>query len=109
MTIYPIARVEKLMSSLKTLTLHENVEILKQKIGMMRQNQESSTAIQKVFKQIEKKQKNNELLAAKAVGLQDFNDSGFIDFKNIEQENESSADLTPFNQAYRSPYLLFGY
>ena len=52
---------------------------------------------------------NLEYRAAKAVGLHNFNDDGYLQVEPKKSSSSNKDDLVPFNQAYRSPYLQFGY
>ena len=53
--------------------------------------------------------KNLEYRAARAVGLQHFSNDGYLKLSTKDTSKTSKDDLVSFNQAYRSPYLQFGY
>lgn len=69
----------------------------------------NSIDVSDLIKKRDKYHNNSEFRAAKAVGLQNFDNDGYL---NLEKKNSSPSikeDLVPFNQAYRSPFLQFGY
>jgi len=53
--------------------------------------------------------KNYEVISAKAVDLLDFDDNGHLFDESKKLQKSKRDDLVPFNQAYRSPFLQFGY
>ena len=63
-----------------------------------------------MIKKRDKYYHHHEYRAAVAVDLQDFNDDGYLGSKDKKKNSPENTDgLVPFNQAYRSPFLQFGY
>ena len=83
------------------------MKIIQNKIDHLKAS--SSIDVYDLIKKRDKYHNNSEFRAAKAIGLQNFDDDGYLNLETKSSSSSIKEDLVPFYQAYRSPFLQFGY